>query len=247
MTENARRIWQILRAAGMTEAGAAAMLGNMQAESALRANNAQDGMTKLSDAEYTQLVNTGAYSYFSRDSVGYGLCQWTYPTRKAALLRYARSQGASIGDLDMQVNFCIKELKEDFPALWSFLTSTADLCKATERICEEYERPAYNNVAERLRYAEKWLFSLRGEEITAAPAESRNDSEFWPPRTIDAGMEGPDVAVWQAVMIARGHKCEITGEFDYNTLLATLEFQRGAGLKDDGIPGPLSWGEALRR
>lgn len=246
MTENAKRIWQILRAAGMTEAGAAAMLGNMQAESALRANNAQDGMTKLSDAEYTQLVNTGAYSNFSRDSVGYGLCQWTFYTRKAALLRYARSQGTSVGDLDMQVNFCIKELKEDFPALWSFLTSTADLGKATERICKEYERPAYNNVAERLGYAEKWLVALRGEEIATAPQEPRNDI-YWPPRTIDAGMEGPDVAVWQAVMIARGHKCEITGEFDYNTLLATLEFQRGAGLKDDGIPGPLSWGEALRR
>lgn len=247
MLASAKRIWRALCAAGMTEAGAAAMLGNMQAESALRADNAQDGMTKLSDADYTAQVDNGIYTNFTRDAVGYGLCQWTFSSRKAGLLAFARSRGASIGDIDMQVDFCIKELKEDFPALWKFLASTADLGKATERICKEYERPAYNNVAERLGYAEKWLFTLRGEEIATAPEGPRNDSEYWPPRTIDAGMEGPDVAVWQAVMIARGHKCEITGEFDYNTLLATLEFQRGAGLKDDGIPGPLSWGEALRR
>ena len=72
-------------------------------------------------------------------------------------------------------------------------------------------------------------------------------NEFWPPRTIDAGMSGPDVSVWQALMIARGYECEITGEFDYNTLLATLAFQRDAGVADDGIPGPVTWGEALRR
>lgn len=244
MLANAKRIWQILRAAGMSEAGAAAMLGNMQAESALRANNAQDGMTRLSDAEYTQLVNTGAYSNFSRDSVGYGLCQWTFYTRKAALLRYARSQGTSIGDLDMQVNFCIKELKEDSPALWSFLISTADLGKATERICKEYERPAYNNVAERLGYAEKWLFALRGEEIATAPAEPRNDI-YWPPRTIAVGMSGPDVFLWQALVGCRGFECPITGDFDEATKEASVKFQQSAGLTPDGIPGPMSWGAAL--
>ena len=246
MTENAKRIWQILRAAGMSEAGAAAMLGNMQAESALRADNAQDGMTGLSDADYTAQVDNGIYANFARDSVGYGLCQWTFSSRKAALLAFARSRGTSIGDLDTQTAFAVKELKEDYPALWRFITTTADLGRATGRICLEYERPAVDNSGERLNYAEKWLFALRNEEIATAPAEPRNDT-YWPPRTIDAGMEGPDVAVWQAVMTARGHKCEITGEFDYNTLLATLEFQRDNNLKDDGIPGPLSWGEALRR
>jgi len=241
---NAKRIWQILRAAGMTEAGAAGILGNMQAESALRANNAQDGMTKLSDADYTAQVDNGIYANFARDSVGYGLCQWTFPSRKAALLAFARSRGASIGDLNMQVNFCIKELKEDFPALWSFLTSTADLGKATERICKEYERPAYNNVAERLGYAEKWLFALRGEEIATAPAEPRNDT-YWPPRTIAVGMSGPDVLLWQALMNCRGFECPITGDFDEATKEAAIKYQQSARLTPDGIPGPMSWGAAL--
>ena len=247
MTEKAKRIWQILRAAGMTEAGAAAMLGNMQAESALRADNAQDGMAKLSDADYTAQVDNGIYANFARDAVGYGLCQWTFPSRKAALLAFARSRGASIGDINMQVNFCIKELKEDFPALWSFLTSSADLGRATKRICEEYERPAYNNVAERLGYAEKWLFALRGEEIATAPAEPRNDSEFWPPRTIAVGMSGPDVLLWQALMNCRGYECPTSGSFDKPTEAVTKEYQQAAGLTADGIPGPKTWGKLLKR
>ena len=245
MTENAKRIWQILRAAGMSEAGAAAMLGNMQAESALRANNAQDGMTRLSDEEYTQLVNTGAYSNFSRDSVGYGLCQWTFYTRKAALLRYARSQGTSVGDLDIQVNFCIKELKEDSPALWRFLCTAEDIDAAAGRICREYEKPAVDNSGARAEYARKWYEVFKGERIATAPAEPRNDSEFWPPRTIAVGMSGPDVLLWQALMGCRGFECPVTGDFDEPTKEAAIKYQQSAGLTPDGIPGPVTWGAAL--
>lgn len=244
MREAAELIWRGLRSAGMTEAGAAAMLGNMQAESALRADNAQDGMTKLSDADYTAQVDNGIYANFARDAVGYGLCQWTFSSRKAALLAFARSRGTSIGDLDMQTAFAVKELKEDFPALWSFITSTADLGRATERICREFERPAVDNSGERLNYAEKWLFVLRGEEIAAAPAEPRNDI-YWPPRTIAVGMSGPDVLLWQALMGCRGFECPITGDFDEATKEASVKYQQSAGLTPDGIPGPMSWGAAL--
>ena len=242
MTDTAKTVWTILRAAGVSEVGAAAMLGNMQAESALRANNAQDGMTRLSDAEYTSQVDRGTYTKFSSDAVGYGLCQWTYSTRKKALQNYAQTKGASIGDVTMQTEFCIKELKQDYSSLWKYLCSTTDISTATSRICKEYERPAINNIDTRLKYARSWYSALKG---TAAKAEAPK-SEYWPPRTIDAGMSGPDVSVWQAVMQARGYKCSITGEFDYDTLLATLAFQRDSGLKDDGIPGPLSWGAALK-
>lgn len=244
MFENAKAIWLILIAAGMSEVGAAAMLGNMQAESALRPDNAQDNMSKLTDDEYTAFVNMGTYANFATDAVGYGLCQWTYSTRKRELLRFAKSTGASIGDLTMQVNFCVKELKQDYSRLWAFLSSTEDLSTAVSRICVEYERPAVDNSRQRLRYAEAWYTALKGVGVATADKPA---TAFWPPRTIDTGMEGADVAVWQAVMAARGYKCPITGEFDYDTLIATLEFQRAAGLKDDGIPGPLSWGEALRR
>lgn len=245
MTENAKRIWGLLKNAGMTDAAAAAMLGNMQAESALRPNNAQDNMSHLTDDEYTRFVDLGTYANFATDAVGYGLCQWTYKTRKRALLTYARAEGASIGYLAMQVNFCIKELKEDYGGLWKYLCSTTDIYTATERICREYERPAVNNIGERLGYARKWFEALREGQAAADPAEPRKDSEYWPPRTVALGMIGPDVTVWQALLNARGYECPIGNVFDSGTESATKSFQSDAGLTPDGIPGPISWAAAL--
>lgn len=241
MREAAKLIWRALCAAGMTEAGAAAMLGNMQAESALRANNAQDGMTKLSDAEYTRLTDMGAYPGFTSDAVGYGLCQWTYPTRKAALLRYARAAGKSVGDAEMQVDFCLKELREDCGGLWNYLCSCGDIDAAAGRICREFERPAVDNSGLRAEYARRWY-----EELCHCEQEQSDDAEYWPPRTIALNMEGPDVLLWQALMWARGYDCPTGGCFDEQTELVTKEYQRAAGLAADGIPGPKTWREGLR-
>ena len=242
---SAQNIYKILVGAGMTPTGAAAMLGNMQAESALRANNAQDGMTRLSDAQYTAAADRGEID-FAGDSVGYGLCQWTYPTRKAALLRYARAAGKSVGDLAMQVDFCIKELREDYPGLWTFLCGTEDLDSAAGRICREFERPAVDNSAERASYAENWYKQLCHCEASAhTGCGNPSSSDYWPPRTIALGMEGPDVLLWQALMGCRGYACPTSGSFDKPTEAVTREYQQSAELTPDGIPGPMSWGAAL--
>lgn len=242
MTENAETIWLILRYAGMSEAGAAAMLGNMQAESGLISNNAQNGMTNLSDAEYTRSVDRGLLNFVS-DAVGYGLCQWTYPTRKRALLTFARAEGASIGSITMQTDFCIKEMKEGYAGLWAYLCGAPDLFTAVSRICREYERPAVDNSLKRLHYAEAWYTALKG--VGSAAAEIKPADTFWPPRTVALGMSGPDVTVWQALLNARGYECPIGNVFDSDTEFATKSFQSDAGLTPDGIPGPKSWAAAL--
>ena len=242
MFENAKTIWLILRAAGMSEVGAAAMLGNMQAEGALRSDNAQDGMTDLSDAEYTRSVDKGLLN-FVNDAVGYGLCQWTYSTRKRALLTFARAEGASIGSITMQTDFCIKEMKEGYAGLWAYLCGTPELFTAVSRICREYERPAVNNIAVRLKHAEAWYTALKG--VGSAAAEVKPADTFWPPRTIAKGMSGADVTVWQALMVARGYECPVNGTFEDKTHESTVEFQRSAGLASDGIPGPLTWAVGL--
>lgn len=56
-------------------------------------------------------VDSGAYSNFVHDSAGYGLAQWTYWSRKESLLNFARKTSASIGSLEMQLDFMIRELK----------------------------------------------------------------------------------------------------------------------------------------
>lgn len=141
-------IYKALIAGGLNHIGACAVMGNMMAESALRANNAQDGMTKLTDEDYTASADIGAID-FVYDKVGYGLCQWTFWTRKAQLMNYCRSRGVSVGDEDAQVQFCLQELRKDYASLFSRLTTAGNLYQAVSWVCKEFERPEINNIAVR--------------------------------------------------------------------------------------------------
>ena len=233
---SAASIYAALRAHGMSEAGACALLGNMEAESALRSDNAQDGMTGLSDEQYTRAVDSGLYGSFTGDGVGYGLCQWTYPGRKQALLAYALNSGRSIGDEAMQVEFAVKELRQDYPALWQFLCRTDDSDTAAARICREFERPAVNNIACRAEAARRYMAELAGNSpVPSPPAEEKKyPAEM---AVLCRGFCGTQVSVLQALLCLRGHACPVNGEFGEDTLAAVIAFQAAQGLAADGIAG----------
>lgn len=162
-------IHDALRGAGLTEAGACGLMGNMRAESAMRANNAQDSYD-VDDEAYTARADTGVYELmeaFYHDDVGYGICQWTEASRKAKLLAFAKMSGVSVGDENMQVRFCIWELMNDFPQVWAVLTSSDDLRRCTEIVLNIYENPQAKNLEERMAYAEE--FFAHFAEATAEP------------------------------------------------------------------------------
>ena len=159
-----KSIYTALRAAGMTAEGACGLMGNMMAESNMRSNIAQRGMTSLSDAEYTRRADAGTLD-FVHDAVGYGLCQWTYFSRKQNLLAFARSNGTSVGDEAMQVQFCIQELQREFRTVFQLLCSSSDLYKCARIVCIQYERPATNNVEARHAFALEFLAEFSGEPI----------------------------------------------------------------------------------
>ncbi len=101
---NEEKIWNYLTAAGLTPCGAAALMGNLYAESGLLPNNLQnnyEGNLGYADAEYTEAVDKGTYPNFDNDWAGYGIAQWTDPKRKANLHLFAKGEGKSIGDLSM--------------------------------------------------------------------------------------------------------------------------------------------------
>ena len=69
-------------------------MGNLYAESGLNPKNLQNTFNtklKLTDEEYTKRVDNGFYRKFVKDGAGYGIAQWTYCTRKEALLNYAKA------------------------------------------------------------------------------------------------------------------------------------------------------------
>lgn len=138
-------IWSFLKAQGLTDAGAAGLMGNLYAESGLRSNNLQnsyEGKLGMTDVEYTEMVDKGTYTNFSNDRAGYGLAQWTYPTRKAALLAYAKAVGASIGSLEMQLSFLLKELRESYKLVHYVLVTATDVKTASNVVLLQFERPA---------------------------------------------------------------------------------------------------------
>ncbi len=142
---NEEKIWNYLTAAGLTAHGAAGLMGNLYAESGLRPNNVQNCYEKklgVTDASYTAAVDSGAYQFFATDQAGYGLAQWTYCSRKAELLDYAQGCRKSIGDLEMQLDFLMKELREDFRKVLPVLTTTASVKEASDIVLTEFERPA---------------------------------------------------------------------------------------------------------
>ena len=93
------------------------------------------------DAEYTAAVDNGNYGNFVKDSAGYGLAQWTYWSRKQALLNHAKQAGVSIADLNMQLGFLWEEL-QGYTAVMDALKKAGSVRAASDAVLTGYEKPA---------------------------------------------------------------------------------------------------------
>lgn len=170
---SAENIWKKLKSYGFTDAGCAGVLGNAQAESALRSNNLQDsGNSKLgmTDEEYTRAVDNGSYQRFSGDRHGFGLFQWTTDLRKKNLLDFARKERTSVGDEDMQIDFFVDELIREFHSVYKTLTTTHSVREASDAMLLQYEQP-YNQTTEnqerRAEMSQAWYDKYHKEEVKA--------------------------------------------------------------------------------
>lgn len=69
------------------------------------------------------------------------MAQWTYWSRKQALLEYAQKTKKSIGDLAMQLEFMWKEL-QGYTSVMKTLKAATSIQMASDAILTGYERPA---------------------------------------------------------------------------------------------------------
>ena len=153
---NEEKIWNYLTAAGLNACGTAGLMGNLYVESGLIPTNLQNTYEKklgYTDAAYTAAVDSGAYDNFAKDSAGYGLAQWTYHTRKAALLAFAKAAGKSVGDLETQLAFLVKELRESFKLVHYVLVTATDVKTASNVVLLQFEKPADQSAAAKERRA----------------------------------------------------------------------------------------------
>lgn len=253
-------IFDRLRAAGVSVAGALALMGNWDCESNLEPCRLQGDFSTSRGAShaYADNVDNGSMSrlIFAGDAKGWGLAQWTFHTRKRDLYDFCRWRSISIANETVQVDFAVHELQNDYPALWQALCAAADnqLYAMTDRVCREYERPAINNVEDRFQAARRLRDSLdlsdtaavSAADTTPAAAADTPTTPFWPPRMLTRGMVGSDVATLQAALIARGYgPITISGTLDAETEAAMWSFQGDAGLRSREDFGPKSWGALL--
>lgn len=153
---NEEKIWNYLIGKGLSKAGAAGLMGNLFAESALNPKNLQNSFEKKlghTDDSYTVGVDNGTYNNFVRDSAGYGLAQWTFWSRKQNLLEFARAAAKSIGDLEMQLDFLFKELSENYKTVLSVLKSATSVRTASDRVLHDFEAPADQSKAVEVKRA----------------------------------------------------------------------------------------------
>ena len=113
-TENMKKVYEKLMAAGGNEMTACAIIGNMYGESGVRTSAVENG------------------------GGGHGLCQWT-GGRWQKLKAYADSVGKEWTDMDVQIDFLIGELNDmNMDSFWNAKT----IEEATEIFMRKFERPA---------------------------------------------------------------------------------------------------------
>jgi hypothetical protein len=124
VSADAKSIMSVLIAAGMSKAGAAAAVGNMQQESGINPAEA-----------------------------GGGLCQWI-GDRWTNLVNYCNSLQLSSNSTQGQLDFMLHELQTGYASLWSELMTTTNVTQATTDFSDTYERPGDPQLQNRINYAQ---------------------------------------------------------------------------------------------
>jgi len=167
--DNAMYLYNYYISEGFTVHGTIGLLANIYAESGFKPNNAQNsGNARLgvTDEEYTTNVDNGTYTNFIKDQIGYGICQWTYWSRKQNMLNYAKSMGKSIGDMEVNAGFLYWELSNGYKSVFNFLKKATSVEEAAKYVMLNFEKPnnkSVNNQNLRAKYALQLYQDLVGD------------------------------------------------------------------------------------
>ena len=245
-------IYNRLRYHGVSQDGALGVLGNFECESNCEPNRVQgDGSSyRTISKTYTANYMNGTWGkeHFVNGKVGYGLAQWTYPTRQAELWDYWKSSGRALDDAEMQVDFAVKELKRDYPELWKILCTSNDVYTCAKRICYDFENPLVKNVDARFQAANRIKYEIDlngGGEPEPAPTPGEDHSLKL--RTIDKNCEDfNEFLLLRALLLCRGYRFWYSAEFISETWNDVVDFQKSHGLNPDGVVGEKTWNALLK-
>lgn len=156
INDYSKKAYKYYLSCGMTPQGACGLMGNQYSESAgflsnrlefLCQRKLKENGKNYTDESYTKAVDTGVISKaeflnpLPNRQYGYGLVQWTSPSRKSGLYDITVAKGLSIADEDKQLEYTIYELKNQYQKVWKILTSTSSVKTASDYVLQYYESP----------------------------------------------------------------------------------------------------------
>lgn len=230
-----QKIWNCLKESGFNDFAVAGIMGNLFAESGLKSNNVEDS-SGYNDLIYTQCVDNGSYANFANDRIGYGLAQWTDPSRKQKLYNYLKSNGMSISDIDGQLQYLVYELKNDFKQLYKELLEVKTVNEASNKVLIKFENPADKSDAVKRKRA-TYSYKYYNAYANKAGSEVKKADNII---MLKKGSAGPAVAELQQSLIRLGFNCGIAGvdgDFGNATHEAVVAFQTKYNLEVDGVVG----------
>lgn len=240
-------IWDFLVKWLQNERGAAGLIGNLDKESGLipgNLENSKEPKLGMTDREYTAAVDDGIHDF--EDGAGYGLAQWTHYDRKRKLLSYCRSQNASVGNLQAQLEYLKKEMEALFPSVFSRLKTTDSVADASDAVMCDFENPA--NQTEENKQIRRDICQRYYDKY----AEGKEDPEEYcevRARILGIGDTGHAVESLQGALIAHGYDLDpyggADGIFGAGTERRVKEYQRDHDLSVDGVVGAETWGSLL--
>lgn len=150
-------VWIFLRVGmGLTKRQAAGVCGNILAESAFSADNAEN------DKGYPGAHNK-EYKYSTKDKIGYGLIQWTTSDRKQGLKDTAKNMGLKVSNLNAQLAWFREEMetKEPYKSAWDDIREAKKAKKASDIFLEKIEIPEEKNYADRRKYSRIIYYKMK--------------------------------------------------------------------------------------
>lgn len=177
------RYWFTLMEYIENEIGVAALMGNLKDESNLIPYRKQGDFIPpyIESQIYTQEVDSGRYSKeeFINDSIGYGVAQWTFFSRKEKLFDFHIEKKLSIGSFELSIIMLIYELENNYKDVWEILRMSSDLLSASNNVLFYYLSPSdqgQETQERRFEYSREILEKYSG---TIPPKPRNKKMPFW--------------------------------------------------------------------
>lgn len=241
ITASQKRAHEKFVGSGMTDYGACALIANLEAESGFRPGRVEElCLMRLKEAgmdyteeSYTAAIDSGLISCevflhpLPGRQYGYGLAMWTTPGRKAGLWALAKSRDVSISDEEMQLDYILAELAEQYADVLSALQCATDIEEASNIVLCQYEVPANitaSKKAARAMMARAVWHRIHREEDTYMPKTAKCYLDImrgWIGKNSADGSHKEIIDVYNSHLpLARGYRVKYTDQWCDTTISA---------------------------